>query len=134
MSEIIGVVLRCDHSVGRVQPIRTCRDLVTPDRSNSYPCAHGAARAYTRPNGDIRTRANADADPGTESHSYSNHHSDLDLCSDSYAYADSHAHADYYTHAHTDSGTIRTLRGHSCTGASRLHVVGVEPGTDSSGR
>ena len=111
--------------------------------------------AYTRANGDIRTRANADedapaythadrdaradADPGAESHSYS----DPDLCSDSYAYTDSHAHADYYTyanadpdantHAHTDSGTIRTLRGHSCTGASRLHVVGVEPGQTVQG-
>ncbi len=153
-----------------VIPLAACSqsapaETSSPLRSSTYPCAHGAARAYTRPNGDVRTRANADgdtcahpraysiacghthacsnaradADPSAESHSYSDHHSDPDLCSDyAYAYTDSHAHADYYTHAnadpdadthaHTDSGTIRTLRGHSCTGASRLHVVGVEPG------
>ena len=45
------------------------------------------------------------ADPGAESHSYSDQHSDPDLCSDSYAYTDSHALADYYTHANADPDT-----------------------------
>ena len=87
-SEIIGVVLRCDHSVGRVQPIRTCRDLVTPDRSSTYPCAHGAARAYTPPNGDIRTRANADGDACAHPRAYSI------ACGHTHAYSNAPADAD----------------------------------------